>query len=80
MADPLSAMMSGSPPMPGLGAPPDTAPAVLDPSAPEVEIPGAADAEEEDKMMLVEDFRTAAPEDALAAFDALLSAFKVKRS
>lgn len=39
-----------------------------------------ADPAEDDKMMLVDDFRNAPPEDALAAFEALLAAFNVKRS
>lgn len=42
--------------------------------------PGEEDPAMDDKMMLLDDFRNSQPQDAVAAFDALLSAFNVKRS
>ncbi len=73
MADnPLAALAGMAGP-----ASPSTEPVPLEPTA---EAPGGPDPEAEDKMMLLEDFRMAPPEDALAAFEALLSAFGVKRS
>lgn len=37
------------------------------------------DPEKDDQIMLIEDFRTGSAEDALAAFEALLSAMNVRR-
>lgn len=53
-------------------------PGAISPEAmgPEVD---ETDPEQDDKVMLVDDFRNAPPEDALAAFEALLAAFNVKR-
>lgn len=53
---------------------------VLSPEAMGPEEEMETGAEDEDKLMLVDDFRNAPPEDALAAFEALLAAFNVKRS
>jgi hypothetical protein len=76
--DPLAAMASPAPsPSPASAAP------ALDPTVgiPGEGLPGEQDDEgEADKMMLLEDFRQAPAEDALLAFEALLSAFGVKRS
>lgn len=72
--DPLAALADVSPAGP-LGPTPGPA-EDMEEMAPEPE----GTPEDQDKMMLLEDFRMAPVEDALAAFDALLSAFKVKRS
>lgn len=75
--DPLAALAGGTDISPA--GPLDPVEGAMSPDDPMGETP-AADPEEQDKMMLIEDFRQAPIEDALAAFDALLSAFKVKRS
>jgi hypothetical protein len=72
--DPLAAMAGGSGPLPTPSAP-STEPDAAQALAPELDVPP----EQEDKMMLLDDFRHSPPEDALAAFEALLAAFGVKR-
>lgn len=71
--DPLAALAQGAP------APSPTDPAPQESSEVMAE-PPVTDPVQEDQIMLLEDFRTAPAEDALAAFEALLSAFNVKRS
>ena len=73
--DPLAALAGGAAPSSPSAS---TAPVPESPDA--MGTPGEQTPEDEDKMMLIEDFRQAPPEDALSAFEALLSAFNVKRS
>lgn len=75
--DPLAALAGGTDASPA--GPLDPVEGAVDPAAPAAPDPTGTP-EDQDKMMLLEDFRMAPVEDALAAFDALLSAFKVKRS